>query len=209
VVCPTIWSTDAAAMHEASAAVGAEGTASKQIDSPYRPGRSRRGSRQSTASRGPSRWRGGDPPPWHGQVGSSSSTEANRSGSQRSPFLRPSEALWSTCSADTGALTPPERSRSPMTASRPRCTSPAVPRHTASCARRSSPPSYPSDRSPASVAEAPTQRDLHGDGQSAATAKTGNAAIRGDGPPDAQRYRWKHRSSGTKVYLRRNLEVVG
>ncbi len=37
----TIWSDDGAAMHAASAAVGAEGTASKRVDSRYRPGRSR------------------------------------------------------------------------------------------------------------------------------------------------------------------------
>jgi bifunctional non-homologous end joining protein LigD len=37
----TIWSTDAASMHEATAAIGAEGTTCKRLDSPYRPGRSR------------------------------------------------------------------------------------------------------------------------------------------------------------------------
>jgi ATP-dependent DNA ligase len=38
---PSIWSDDGAAMHQATRAVGAEGTVSKRADSGYRPGRSR------------------------------------------------------------------------------------------------------------------------------------------------------------------------
>jgi hypothetical protein len=39
---PTTWTTDGAAMHEATRAVHAEGTVSKRTDSPYQAGRSRR-----------------------------------------------------------------------------------------------------------------------------------------------------------------------
>jgi bifunctional non-homologous end joining protein LigD len=38
---PTVWSTDGTAMHQATAAIGAEGTVSKRRRSPYRAGRSR------------------------------------------------------------------------------------------------------------------------------------------------------------------------
>jgi bifunctional non-homologous end joining protein LigD len=41
LVRPTLWSEDCAAMHAATAAIGAEGTTSKRVDSPSRPGRSR------------------------------------------------------------------------------------------------------------------------------------------------------------------------
>jgi bifunctional non-homologous end joining protein LigD len=39
--CPTVWTADGAAMHEATRSIAAEGTVSKRADSTYRPGRSR------------------------------------------------------------------------------------------------------------------------------------------------------------------------